>query len=90
MRMILAAIAAVALTPAAQAAAPPSVFDAFMDPAKPCEKMADIAKVGPVMGLSKEQFQFVRALYVALPPMSKTFPIAARANKAARVVCDPA
>jgi hypothetical protein len=52
--------------------APPSVFDAFTD--KPCEKMADIAKVGTLVPLSDGQFQFVRALYVALPPMSKTFP----------------
>ena len=42
-----------------------SVFDNWLDPS---------ASVSKVMDLTAEQFQFVRALYVALPPVSRTLP----------------
>ena len=52
-----------------------TVFQPFLneDTAK-CVPMADIAKVGKVIDLSPEQFQFARGLYVAIPPFSKKFP----------------
>ena len=49
-----------------------SVFDNWLDPSArlPCPHPS----VSKVMDLTAEQFQFVRALYVALPPVSRTLP----------------
>jgi hypothetical protein len=57
-----------------------TVFEPFLteDSAK-CVSMADVAKVGKLIDLSLEQFQFARAFYVAIPPVSKKFPPGDRA-----------
>ena len=52
-----------------------SVFDKWMDPDAPdCVPLSAIQSVSKVMDLTAEQFEFVRALYVAIPPVSKTLP----------------
>ncbi len=52
-----------------------SVFDKWMDPGAPdCVPLSAIQSVSKVMDLTAEQFEFVRALYVAIPPVSKTLP----------------
>lgn len=59
---------------------PKSAFDRFLTADGPgCVKLDVIAKVGKVIDLSRDQFQFVRALYVAIPPVSKTIPPGDRA-----------
>ena len=39
-----------------------------------CVPVSDIGSVSRVTKLSSDQFQFVRALYVALPPISRRLP----------------
>ena len=39
-----------------------------------CVPVSDIGSVSQVTKLSSDQFQFVRALYVALPPFSRSLP----------------
>ncbi len=52
-----------------------SVFDKWMDPGAPdCVPLSAIQSLSKVMDLTAEQFEFVRALYVAIPPVSKTLP----------------
>ena len=44
-------------------------------PGRPdCVPLSAIQSVSKVMDLTAEQFEFVRALYVAIPPVSKTLP----------------
>lgn len=76
LRTALYLVAALALGDSAFAAERgATVFDPFLDPGSvACVPMADVAKVGKVVDLSPEQFQFARALYVALPPVSHKFP----------------
>jgi hypothetical protein len=53
----------------------PSVFDKWLDPSAPeCVPVSAIRSVSEVRDLTTEQFQFVRALYVAIPPVSRTLP----------------
>jgi hypothetical protein len=53
----------------------PSVFDKWLDPNAPeCVPVSAIQSVSNVTDLTAEQFQFVRALYVAIPPVSRTLP----------------
>ena len=62
---------------AAQAAgeADADVFDKFIGHSAPeCVDMENIAAVATVTQLGERQFEFVRALYVALPPVSRTLP----------------
>jgi hypothetical protein len=74
MKAALAALL-LALALGGSAFAAETVFQPFLNPDSPdCVSMADVAKVGKVIDLSPEQFQFARALYVAVPPMSKTLP----------------
>ncbi len=51
------------------------VFDRWLDQEAPeCVPISAIQSVSTVTDLTPEQFQFVRALYVALPPISRTLP----------------
>jgi hypothetical protein len=51
------------------------VFDKWLGQTAPeCVPVSAIKSVSTVTGLTAEQFQFVRALYVALPPISRTLP----------------
>lgn len=52
-----------------------SVFDKWLDSGAPdCVPLSAIQTVSRVTDLTAEQFQFVRALYVAIPPVSRTLP----------------
>jgi hypothetical protein len=51
------------------------VFDKWLDPGAPeCVPVAAFRSVARVTDLTPEQFQFVRALYVAIPPISRELP----------------
>jgi hypothetical protein len=53
----------------------PGVFDRWLNQEAPeCVPVSTIRSVSTVTDLTPEQFQFVRALYVALPPVSRTLP----------------
>src|SRR5258708_39593310 len=75
---IVAALAAGCLVSSAAAFAGDSdagVFDRWLDQKAPeCVPVSAIKSVSTVTDLTPEQFQFVRALYVALPPISRTLP----------------
>ncbi len=77
-RLMVAAIATgclVSSTPVFAADDDASVFDKWLDPSAPeCVPVAAIQSVSKVTDLTAEQFEFVRALYVALPPVSRTLP----------------
>ena len=56
------------------------VFDKWLNEGAPeCVPVSAFKSVSTVTDLTPEQFQFVRALYVALPPVSRTLPPGARA-----------
>ena len=58
----------------------PSAFDKWLNPDAPeCVPISAIRSVATVKQLTREQFQFVRALYVAIPPVSRTLPPGDRA-----------
>ncbi|HZZ62784.1 MAG TPA: hypothetical protein VFE63_16745 [Roseiarcus sp.] len=51
------------------------VFDKWLDDRSPtCVPVSDFKTVSTVIDLTAAQFQFVRALFVALPPVSRTLP----------------
>ncbi len=80
---IAAALAAgclVSSTPTFAGESGAGVFDKWLDQESPkCVPVSAIRSVSTVTDLTPEQFQFVRALYVALPPVSRTLPPGARA-----------
>lgn len=50
-------------------------FDKWLNKSAPtCVPVADFKSVGQTVQLTQDQFEFVRALYVAIPPMSTTLP----------------
>ena len=60
---------------AAQAEDAAGPFDKWLSKEAPeCVPVADFKSVGNTIQLTQEQFEFVRALYVAIPPMSTTLP----------------
>ena len=53
----------------------PGVFDKWLNQGAPeCVPVSAFKAVSTVTALTPDQFQFVRALYVALPPVSRTLP----------------
>ncbi len=51
------------------------VFSQWLDPQAPqCVAVSEIGSVSHLTKLTHEQFQFVRALYVAIPPISRALP----------------
>jgi hypothetical protein len=51
------------------------VFSQWLDPDAPqCVSVAKISAVSRLTKLTPEQFQFVRALYIAIPPISRALP----------------
>jgi hypothetical protein len=51
------------------------VFSQWLDPQAPqCVAVSKIGAVSSLKKLTPEQFQFVRALYVAIPPISRALP----------------
>lgn len=56
------------------------VFEKWLSQELPqCVPVSEFKSVSTVTDLSPAQFQFVRALYVALPPVSRTLPPGDRA-----------
>ena len=56
------------------------VFSQWLDPQAPqCVAVSKIGAVSRLRKLTPEQFQFVRALYVAIPPISRALPPGDRA-----------
>src|SRR5271170_3939724 len=52
-----------------------TVFDKFLRPDGPeCVPMSEIGSVSRLTKLTPAQFQFVRALYIAIPPVSRELP----------------
>jgi hypothetical protein len=81
--LIAAALAAgclVSSTPAFAEDGDAGVFDRWLSERAPdCVPVSAIKSVSAVTDLTPEQFQFVRALYVALPPVSRRLPPGDRA-----------
>jgi hypothetical protein len=51
------------------------VFGKWLKPDAPeCVPVSDIASVSHLIKLTPEQFQFARALYIAIPPISRQLP----------------
>ena len=82
-RFVAAVIAAgclVSSVPASAGGGDQGAFDKWLNPDAPeCVPMSAIRSVATVTELTPEQFQFVRALYVAIPPVSRTLPPGDRA-----------
>jgi hypothetical protein len=56
------------------------VFSQWLNPTAPqCVAVSRISSVSHLTKLTPEQFQFVRALYIAIPPMSRQLPPGDRA-----------
>src|SRR5271167_1112277 len=74
-RAALAAGCVVLSTQAFADAEDAGVFDKWLGQTAPeCVPVSAIKSVSTVTDLTAEQFEFVRALYVALPPVSRTLP----------------
>jgi hypothetical protein len=82
-RLIVATLAAgcfVSSNPAFAKDDATSVFDKWLNASAPeCVPVSVLQSVSKVTDLTAEQFQFVRALYVAIPPVSRTLPPGDRA-----------
>ena len=82
-RLIAAALAAgclVSSAPVFSAEDDAGSFDKWLSPDAPaCVPVSTIKSVATVRELTPEQFQFVRALYIAIPPISRTLPPGDRA-----------
>src|SRR5271165_4441432 len=75
-----AALSAALLAPFCAQAQDGGVFDKWLDQKAPvCVPVPDLKAVSRVTDLTPAQFQFVRALDVALPPVSRTLPPGDRA-----------
>ena len=70
-----AALSTVLLSGVCAHAQEAGVFDKWLNERSPtCVPVSELKTVSTVIELTPEQFQFVRALYVALPPASRTLP----------------
>jgi hypothetical protein len=70
-----AALSTVLLSGVCAHAQEAGVFDRWLNKRSPiCVRMSEFKAVSTVIELTPEQVQFVRALYVALPPVSRTLP----------------
>ena len=82
-RLIAAALAAgclVSSAPVFAADDEAGAFDKWLSPDAPeCVPVSAMKSVATLTDLTPEQFQFVRALYVAIPPISRELPPGDRA-----------
>ncbi len=70
-----AALSTALLTVSCANAQSAGVFEKWLSPDSPqCVPVSDFKAVSRVTDLTPAQFQFVRALYVALPPVSRKLP----------------
>ena len=73
--MFSAALSTALLSASGATAQSVGVFDKWLSQDSPqCVPVSEFKSVSTVTDLSPAQFQFVRALYVALPPVSRTLP----------------
>ena len=73
--MFSAALSTALLSASSATAQSVGVFDKWLSQDSPqCVPVSEFSSVSTVTDLSPAQFQFVRALYVALPPVSRTLP----------------
>ena len=77
-RFIAVALAAgclVSSAPAFSADGDAGAFDKWLSPDAPeCVPVSAIKSVATLTDLTPQQFQFVRALYIAIPPVSRKLP----------------
>lgn len=75
-RFLFATLAAASLCTAASAQDRPRTLQELFAPlaSGACVKMDDVRKVGATVQLTPDQFQFVRAFYMAVPPVSHELP----------------
>ena len=75
-RFIAAALAAGCLVSSTPVFADEAgAFDKWLSPDAPaCVPVSAISSVAKLTDLTPEQFQFVRALYIAIPPVSRELP----------------
>ena len=75
-RFLFAALAAASLpTPALAQDEPKTLRELFAPLARgACVRMEDVRAVGATVQLTPDQFQFVRAFYIAVPPVSHELP----------------
>ena len=82
-RLIAAALAAgclVSSAPVFSADDDAGAFDKWLSPDAPqCVPVSAMKSVATLTDLTPEQFQFVRALYIAIPPISRELPPGDRA-----------
>jgi hypothetical protein len=75
-RFTLSAFAAASLCMSAPAAAKPQTLEELFVPLShgACVRIADVRAIGATVQLTPEQFQFVRAFWMAIPPASQELP----------------
>jgi hypothetical protein len=75
-RFALAALAAASLCTAALAADSPKTLEELFAPLShgACVRIDDVRAIGATVQLTPEQFQFVRAFWMAIPPASPELP----------------
>ena len=75
-RFLFAALAATSLCAAASAQERPRNLQELLAPLAQgaCVKMDDVRKVGATVELTPDQFQFVRAFFMAVPPVNHELP----------------
>ena len=70
-----AALSTVLLSGVCAHAQEAGVFDKWLNKRSPtCVPVSELKTVSTLIELTPDQFQFVRALYVALPPVSRNLP----------------
>jgi hypothetical protein len=75
-RFTLSAFAAASLCMSAPAAAKPQTLEELFVPLThgACVRIDDVRAIGATVQLTPEQFQFVRAFWMAIPPASRELP----------------
>ena len=73
--LLSAALSTVLLSGVCAHAQEAGVFDKWLNERSPtCVPVSELKTVSTLIELTPDQFQFVRALYVALPPVSRILP----------------
>ena len=72
---VVALAAGVLCSPASASNQPKSLEELFLPLSQgACVKIDDVRSIGATVQLTPEQFQFVRAFYMAVPPISRELP----------------
>jgi hypothetical protein len=75
-RLMLAALAAASFSTSASAAGKPKTLEELFTPLSQgaCVSIDAVREVGATVQLTPEQFQFVRAFWMAIPPANRELP----------------